>query len=90
MKSEKAKEFIDNDVIQMHNGDRMVDASTAYTAIELAEHEAEERMRRKAIKAHRACCPLNELQCIHRDRDDYTCTYDCRYVTSFIQKLNEE
>lgn len=57
---------------------------------EIAEQEAEERMREMAIKAHRACCPLNELQCIHRDRDDYSCTYDCRYVMSFIQKLNEE
>ena len=35
----------------MHNGDRMVDASTAYMAIELAEQEAEARMRRKAIEA---------------------------------------
>lgn len=60
------------------------------TAVEIAEQEAEDRMREKAIEAHRACCPLNELQCIHRDRDDYTCTYDCRYVTSFIQKLTEQ
>ena len=49
MKSEKAKSFIDNDAIQMNNGDRMIDASTAYTAVELAEQEAEERMRAKAI-----------------------------------------
>ena len=40
MKSEKAKSFIDNDAIQMNNGDRMIDASTAYTAVELAEQEA--------------------------------------------------
>ena len=33
-----------NDAIQMNNGDRMIDASTAYTAVELAEQEAEERM----------------------------------------------
>ena len=51
MKSEKAKSFIDNDAIQMNNGDRMIDASTAYTAVELAEQEAEERMRAKAIGA---------------------------------------
>lgn len=63
--------------------------SDAHRIIEIAEKEVEEQMRKKAIKAHRACCPLNELQCIHRDRDDYTCTYDCRYVTSFIQKLTE-
>lgn len=63
--------------------------SDTYRIAEIAERDAEDRMRAKAIKAHRACCPLNELQCIHRDRDDYTCTYDCRYVTSFIQKLSE-
>ena len=51
MKSEKAKSFIDNDAIQMNNGDRMIDASTAYTAVELAEQEAEERMREKAKRA---------------------------------------
>ncbi|WP_298025892.1 MULTISPECIES: hypothetical protein [Bacteroidales] len=51
MKSERAKKYIDNDAIVMHNGDRMVDASTAYMAIELAEQEAEARMRRKAIEA---------------------------------------
>lgn len=50
MKSEKAKSFIDNDAIQMNNGDRMIDASTAYTAVELAEQEAEERMQTKAHK----------------------------------------
>lgn len=85
MKSEKAKEVLarsyDGGHICMENAER---------AVELAEQEAEERMREKAIKAHRACCPLNELQCIHRDRDDYTCTYDCRCVTSFVQKLTEE
>ena len=88
MKSEKAKEYLKSlprEVIRRHVG-----MPEAIEAVELAEQEAEERMRQKAIKAHRACCPLNELQCIHRDRDDYTCTYDCRYVTSFIQKLNEE
>ena len=51
MKSERAKKYIDNDAIVMHNGDRMVDASTAYMEIELAEQEAEARMRRKAIEA---------------------------------------
>lgn len=49
MKSERAKKYIDNDVIVIR-GDRMVDASTAYMAIELAEQDAEERMREKAHK----------------------------------------
>ncbi len=50
MKSERAKKYIDDDAIMMRNGDRMVDASTAYIAIELAEQDAEERMREKAHK----------------------------------------
>lgn len=50
MKSERAKKYIDNDAIVMRNGDRMVDASTAYMAIELAEQDAEQRMREKAHK----------------------------------------
>lgn len=50
MKSERAKKYIDNDAIVMRNGDRMVDASTAYMAIELAEQDAEQRIREKAHK----------------------------------------
>ena len=50
MKSERAKKYIDNDAIVMRNGDRMVDASTSYMAIELAEQDAEMRMRAKAHK----------------------------------------
>ena len=50
MKSERAKKYIDDDAIMMRNGDRMVDASTAYIAIELAEQDAEERKREKAHK----------------------------------------
>lgn len=45
MKSERAKKHIDNDTIEFRNGDRMIDASTAYMAIDLAEQEAEERVR---------------------------------------------
>ena len=37
MKSERAKQYIDNDTIAFRNGDRKVDASTAYIAVELAE-----------------------------------------------------
>lgn len=98
MKNEKAKQALRALTLNKANIDHCIAMnvvngtlhSDIERIVELAEQEAEERMRQKAIKAHRACCPLNELQCIHRDRDDYTCTYDCRYVTSFIQKLNEE
>ena len=83
MKSEKAKQFIDNGVIQMHNGDRMVDASTAYTALDLAEQEAEERMRAKAISAF---CE-NECggTCRRCEKTD-----ECETLGKFIQKLNGE
>lgn len=80
MKSEKAKKYIDNDAIVMRNGDRMVDASTAYMAMELAEGESEDRMRRKAI---RAFC---ENEC------GGTCEIadKCETLKCFIQKMDEE
>lgn len=91
MKSEKVKEFINKYAVgNSRDAAPSMMKNRVIECVELAEQEAEERMREKAIKAHRACCPLNELQCIHRDRDDYTCTYDCRYVTSFIQKMTEQ
>ena len=39
MKSERAKKYIDNDTIEFRNGDRMLDASTAYIAVEIAEED---------------------------------------------------
>ena len=93
MKSEKAKQFIDNGVIQMHNGDRMVDASTAYTALDLAEQEAEERMREKAVKIFTEILymPARQLakECgvsVDDVEEDSGIAY-CR--TLFIQKLTE-
>lgn len=93
MKSEKAKEEIER-YRKCVTGRIPTKEIAEYCRLfgevaEIAEQEAEERMREMAIKAHRACCPLNELQCIHRDRDDYSCTYECRYVMSFIQKLSK-
>lgn len=83
MKSEKAKQFIDNDVIQMHNGDRMVDASTAYTALELAEQEAEERMRKKAISA------FDDMWFENGEDGEFEPDYEY-HRKNFIQKLNEK
>ncbi len=50
MKSNTAKNYIDNNAVMMHNGDRMVDASTAYMAVEIAEQEAEERIREELTR----------------------------------------
>lgn len=89
MKSEKYLNHIFKPMSQIQNKVKAYDRDMVNKAIELAEQDVEDQMRAKAIKAHRACCPLNEFQCIHRDRDDYTCTYDCRYAISFIKKMNE-
>ena len=82
MKSEKAKQFIDNGVIQMHNGDRMVDASTAYTALDLAEQEAEERMRKKAISA------FDDMWFENGEDGEFEPDYEY-HRKNFIQKLTE-
>lgn len=82
MKSEKAKQFIDNGVIQMHNGDRMVDASAAYTALELAELEAEERMREKAVSA------FDDMWFENGEDGEFEPDYEY-HRKNFIQKLTE-
>ena len=82
MKSEKAKSFIDNDAIQMNNGDRMIDASTAYTAVELAEQEAEERMQKKAISA------FDDMWFENGEDGEFEPDYEY-HRKNFIQKLNE-
>ena len=84
MKSEKAKSFIDNDAIQMNNGERLIDASTAYTAVELAEQEAEERMRAKAIEAYCQDCGCRVENECGIDSDS------CIAFRTFIQKLSEK
>lgn len=63
MKSERAKKFIDDDAIIMNNGDRMVDASTAYTAIEIAEQDAEKRMRKELLRWYDPKEELPEEEC---------------------------
>lgn len=84
MKSERAKKYIDNDAIVMRNGDRMVDASTAYMAIELAEQDAEARMRDKAEKVYcRDCCCTVVGKC-------GIGTENCVALRDFILKLTEE
>lgn len=79
MKSERAKKYIDNDAIVMRNGDRMVDASTAYMAIELAEQDAEMRMREKAHKI------IKEMM-----EGVFQGNMPQNIADEFSQKLNEE
>ena len=96
MKSEKAKEYIDKEILRMDN-DRLKDSygyneerdgisyleiDEVRRAVELAEQEAEERMRKKAISTFDDMWFENvedgELEPNHKY---------CR--RSFIQKLNE-
>lgn len=79
MKSERAKKYIDNDAIVMRNGDRMVDASTAYMAIELAEQDVEIRMREKAHKI------IKEMM-----EGVFQGNMPQNIADEFSQKLNEE
>ena len=79
MKSERAKKYIDNDAIVMRNGDRMVDASTAYMAIELSEQDAEMRMREKAHKI------IKEMM-----EGVFQGNMPQNIADEFSQKLNEE
>lgn len=63
----------------------------ARNAVELAEQEAEERMREKAIEAHRKVC-------FFRNYKDNTCAntatecgeHSCYYMNYLIQKLTKK
>lgn len=94
MNKDRAYQIIDNDAVTMNNGDCMVDVSTAYTAVELAEREAEDRIREKAVKLFTEILymPARQLakECgVSTDNvtEDGGIDY-CR--TLFIQKLSEE
>ena len=101
MKSEKAEKYLsENGLGYPYTG--YVTEEAAERTAEIAEQEAEERMREKAIEAFKETC-------FHRDKDwcsismcktedgEYDsgkcCTEhckDCYALKEFIQKLNEE
>lgn len=87
MKSEKAREFIDgcinNLTVDMaDHAERQLRLAMTHTA-ELAEQEAEERMRAKAKEAFISCCDCEEFQ-----YDGKKCE-NCDTYKSFIKKLTE-
>lgn len=82
MKSERAKQYIDNNAVVMYNGDRMVDASMAYMAVEMAEQDAEERVCTKSIDAF---CAAN---CPKRCSFGADGNIGCGAKARFIKKLN--
>lgn len=90
MKSEKAKAIIrENDFyfsidgVTFHESRAMM-KKDAIKAVELAEQEAEDRMRKKAVKAycHDCCCTVVGECGIGSE--------NCIALRDFIQKLNEE
>lgn len=99
MKSEKAKKTLENSAkyVKKYRSiqgcqpiDEFVLLKNAERAVELAEQEAEERVREKAIEAHRKICFFRNLK-------DNTCAntatecgeHSCYYMNNFIQKLSE-
>lgn len=96
MKSEKAKAIIRESDFYFHiDGATFQEARAmmkkdAIRAAELAEQEAEERMRQKAIEAHRKVC-------FFRNFKDNTCAntatpcgeHSCYYMNYIVQKLTE-
>lgn len=93
MKSENAKEYITHatctaqEYAERFGGRELVVSRwDVSTAIELAEQEAEERMREKAIEAFKSSCKYQD-GCLGADRKcDQT---QCTDLNEFIQKLNE-
>lgn len=96
MKSEKAKQHLSrwamnpNSPIAQDQNYVWRDVSVI-EAIEIAEQEAEGRMREKAIEAHRKVC-------FFRNPKDNTCAntatkcgeHSCYYMNYFIQKTDRE
>lgn len=93
MKSERAKRFVDDLSITIEaDGNRVISQSTVvgiwdvYMAINIAEQEAEQRMRQKAVEAFKSSCEYKD-GCGGIGRDCHPIL--CEDLRSFIQKLNE-
>ncbi|WP_418968346.1 hypothetical protein [Alistipes putredinis] len=82
MKSEKAKELIEKYAVgNSRDAAPALLKKTAIICVELAEQEAEERVRKRAIEAFCEDCPLYN----HAGN----CP-DCSALNAFKQRLNEE
>lgn len=85
MKSQKAKELIEKYAVgNSRDAAPSMMKGRVIECVELAEQEAEERMRRKAKEAFISCCDCEEFQ-----YDGKKCE-NCDTYKSFIQKLNGE
>lgn len=93
MKSEKARQELDDGSWKVEVGfeDEEFDlpyyavrVDVAQYAVEIAEQEAEERMRKKAEEAFLSYCYCEEHQYVRKKCEN------CEAYKSFIQELNEE
>ena len=84
MKSEKARKLIDVAKLPGEYDYWYVDEKVVIEAVELAEKEAEERMRAKAIKAYCSECSCYETGVCALDPDK------CVTYLLFIEKLTEK
>lgn len=82
MKSEKARHRLYESFTL--NSNIGIDRKAAFEAVELAEQEAEERMRKKAEEAFLSYCYCEEHQYVRKKCEN------CEAYKSFIQKLNEQ
>lgn len=85
MKSERAKQFIkEHEWMDTEVGTTATYSVYACNAVELAEQEAEERMRKRAAKAYcDECCWAAGTAC---ERE----VAHCAFLRAFTKKLNGE
>ncbi len=87
MKSQKAKEIIEKYAVgNSRDAAPSMMKGRAVECVEIAEQEAEERMRQKAVEAFKSSCEYKD-GCGGIGRDCHPVL--CEDLRSFIQKLNE-
>lgn len=87
MKSQKAKELIEKYAVgNSRDAAPSMMKGRAVECVEIAEQEAEERMRQKAVEAFKSSCEYKD-GCGGIGRDCHPVL--CEDLRSFIQKLNE-
>ena len=87
MKSQKAKELIEKYAVgNSRDAAPSMMKGRAVECVEIAEQEAEQRMRQKAVEAFKSSCEYKD-GCGGIGRDCHPVL--CEDLRSFIQKLNE-
>lgn len=80
--SKRAYKYIDDDAIMMNNGDRMVDASTAYVAVDIAGMDMKEELISKAASV--------AIEVFWDNKDPKCSAKMKRKVKTLIEKMREQ